>query len=999
MSSQSVPDRWTSESSGSWSTDANWSLGIPAVANDVTIADGASLDVTYDLSDAINSLTTDNLTTLDIAGGDLTVEASSNLSGSTTLSSGATLAIEAGTLTVASGLFAGTLTGDGDIALQSGTIAAGFAAGSTTLELAAPSASATASGVTLASGLTYGGDLLLGRMAASAQTGNLILDGQTLIATGQQTVEGMISGPGALLLSGTTTIDSATIQSGAVLSVAAADTLTIDDADGSTNSISGSLLLADSNSTGPSVFLSNASIAVTGSISLHGSFSGAGAVTIAAGAAGDIGDVSGTGQLTMLDQGFIAQDSNVSLATNVTIQGVYDILNDSTVNANGSGASGVIINTGSIEKLSGSGIASIAASQISNFGTILDNSGVLALSANVGGSGTLAIGAGSTIVLAQGFGNTVAFDGAGAMVQIGQESQALGSIAGFASGDTIDLVNVANANVSLVALSSSFADLFLDNTSVLLRGSYFGASTSTQSDGHGGTDVTLGNAESGGTSAITITVPGSGSSGSGSSDGSSSSGTSGNGSSSTGSTGADGSSTGSGGTTQAVAAGSLPSVASSFTPSVLAEIATVITALTPASGTVNVPSVAGAAAAGGSVPGSLNALAVTSAGAGVAIPLPLGFHVGYLLAGAASLLDSGGGAVLIDTAAGGKLVGSNGDTLFGGNSGAILSAAAGAETLIGGTGNNSFFLNDSDSIVESQGNDTITGSSGAETVNASGSALYFGTTGATTFNASGTGSDTIVGGTNGNTVSGGGGSQVIFGCSTLNYTGGAGAATLIGGGGGNTVTGGAGNELVFASSSLTYSGGTGAATLIGGGGALTANLGAGGGIAYGGPNGNNTLNTGSGLSILVGAGSGDRLAASGTADDTLIAGAGAETLRGSGSSGNLVLFGGSGSDLMVGGTGNNLFIAGTGNETLTGGGTSDNFLFAAVSGTTRTDVINGFNPNVDAIGLFGYGAEPEVDQAALNSATQSGGNTIVSLTDGTTIVFTGTPTLTANNFF
>jgi hypothetical protein len=294
---------------------------------------------------------------------------------------------------------------------------------------------------------------------------------------------------------------------------------------------------------------------------------------------------------------------------------------------------------------------------------------------------------------------------------------------------------------------------------------------------------------------------------------------------------------------------------------------------------------------------------------------------------------------------------------------------------------------------------TYAGSSGADTIDAgSGDGLVFGAATAMTF-FGGTGAATIIGGSGGNTVTGGAGSQLIFGSSSLNYTGGTGAATIIGGGNGNTVTGGAGNELIFASSGMTYQGGSGAATIIGGGGPLNANLGAGGGIAYGSPNGGNTLATGSGTAILVGGGEGDVLTATGNGNDTLVAGGGDETLNGAANNGNLVLFGGPGSDVMTGGTGTNLFIAESGNETLTGGGSTNSYLFIATAGTTRTDVITNFNTNTDAIGLFGYGSEPGADAAALASATTSGGNTTVSLTDGTHIVFTGVTQLHSYNFF
>jgi phospholipase/lecithinase/hemolysin len=255
------------------------------------------------------------------------------------------------------------------------------------------------------------------------------------------------------------------------------------------------------------------------------------------------------------------------------------------------------------------------------------------------------------------------------------------------------------------------------------------------------------------------------------------------------------------------------------------------------------------------------------------------------------------------------------------------------------------------------------------------------------------GVNTVYGGSFGDLVLGGGG--------TLNFYGGGGAATIIGGTGGNNyVAGAVGNQLIFASSSMTYAGGNGAATIIGGSGALNANMGVGGGLVFGSPNGADTLTAGGGTAILVGGGTGDSLTASGAANDTLIAGAGAETLNASASSGSLVFFGGSGADCIAGGTGNSIFVAGSGNETLNASAGTNAFVFTAIAaGTTRTDVISNFNPSNSAIGLFGYGAEPGADNAALASATTVGGNTDVKLTDGTTIVFTGAPTLQSYNFY
>jgi Ca2+-binding RTX toxin-like protein len=298
-------------------------------------------------------------------------------------------------------------------------------------------------------------------------------------------------------------------------------------------------------------------------------------------------------------------------------------------------------------------------------------------------------------------------------------------------------------------------------------------------------------------------------------------------------------------------------------------------------------------------------------------------------------------------------------------------------------------------IASGPGALTYAAASGADTVYAgSGNTLLFG--GAASMQVfGGGGATTLIGGNAGNTVTGGGGSQLVFGDSTLSYTGGTGAATLIGGTG-NTVTGGAGNLLVFAASSMTFAGGAGAATVIGGSGPLNATLGQGGGLGFGSPGGGDVLESGPGTAILVGGGEGDQVIATGAGNDTLLAGGGAETLNGAAGTGNLVLFGGSGADVLTGGSASNLVIMGTGNETLTSGG-SDNFVLSAMPGTGRVDFFANFNTAHDAVGLFGFG--DNADAAALASATTSGGNTTVTLNDGTTLVFAGGPTLASYNFF
>jgi len=123
------------------------------------------------------------------------------------------------------------------------------------------------------------------------------------------------------------------------------------------------------------------------------------------------------------------------------------------------------------------------------------------------------------------------------------------------------------------------------------------------------------------------------------------------------------------------------------------------------------------------------------------------------------------------------------------------------------------------------------------------------------------------------------------------------------------------------------------------------------------------------------------------------------TINGAAATGNNVFIGGTGSGAIFGGSGNDLFSTGVGSLTMSGGGGQNAYLFEDAGTTSRTDLITDFNPQTDAIGLLGYGLEPGVDQAALNSAMVVGGNTVVTLSDGTKILLAGAPVLSSSDFF
>jgi hypothetical protein len=125
--------------------------------------------------------------------------------------------------------------------------------------------------------------------------------------------------------------------------------------------------------------------------------------------------------------------------------------------------------------------------------------------------------------------------------------------------------------------------------------------------------------------------------------------------------------------------------------------------------------------------------------------------------------------------------------------------------------------------------------------------------------------------------------------------------------------------------------------------------------------------------------------ATGGANDVLQASAGVETLNAVASSGSDAFFGGSGSDCIIGGSGANVFTAGPGNMTLIGGGARDLYVF--LDGATSTTVIADFNPTHDYIRLSGFPSGAA--QTALQGATASGGNTTMTLGDGTKVTFDG----------
>ncbi len=119
-------------------------------------------------------------------------------------------------------------------------------------------------------------------------------------------------------------------------------------------------------------------------------------------------------------------------------------------------------------------------------------------------------------------------------------------------------------------------------------------------------------------------------------------------------------------------------------------------------------------------------------------------------------------------------------------------------------------------------------------------------------------------------------------------------------------------------------------------------------------------------------------------------GGGADTLIGG--SGSATLGGGAGADSIVAGTGGGMLIGEVGDDTMVGGAGNDVFIYRSGDGS---DVINGFNPASDTLALAVSGVNL-LD--VISRATVSGGNTIITMADGSTITLAGVTGININWF-
>ena len=193
--------------------------------------------------------------------------------------------------------------------------------------------------------------------------------------------------------------------------------------------------------------------------------------------------------------GTVFIDNYGTLAGDVISSGNATFHNESGAIWNLAGSStftgtSALLNDGAIDTTGVSSIATSGVLSIANTGIVEVLSGSLDIAAAVTGLGSFTIDGGALLEFAASVatGSIVSFQGTAATLKLDDVAHFAGSVTGFALGDTIDLVGINSANVSVSNPGS--LQIGYGAGSIALGGNYNPADFTVGPDGQGGTDVT-----------------------------------------------------------------------------------------------------------------------------------------------------------------------------------------------------------------------------------------------------------------------------------------------------------------------------------------------------------------------------------------------------------------------------------------------------------------------------------------------------------------------------
>jgi hypothetical protein len=305
--------------------------------------------------------------------------------------------------------------------------------------------------------------------ADTLAAGDTLLNSGTLTSSGSLTLAGKIVNTGDLVIAGGTVRVEDSLAVGGVFSESAG--ATIDVAAGARLTLTGPALLAGAINGPGIVSVGGASI---DALTLNGA-------TLVARRT-----VSQSGTVTLGDTGS-------GLATiDILKAGEWEIGSGSIVKGAGRG---VLRDFGLLIKDSGTGVSEVGVTTYDD-GTIEVATGTLDFTQRLYGTGALKIDAGATLEADRSAAAalTISFAGAGATLAMRFARTFAATISGFAAGDTLDLLKTratgasVNGNDQLVIVNGNTIVATLQ-----LSGSYAGTSFIVDSDGRGGSDITIAN--------------------------------------------------------------------------------------------------------------------------------------------------------------------------------------------------------------------------------------------------------------------------------------------------------------------------------------------------------------------------------------------------------------------------------------------------------------------------------------------------------------------------